>query len=106
MIANGDMIANGVIRACFGLHFIETNGLWNVKRENIVSYFTSIFLLCHQPRLDFWYTVYQNKKTTEFNFLFRFKSSDLVNDQALCIWFIPLMPGGNERSYVPKQTCG
>ena len=54
---------NGLIKASFGLHFPETNGLW---KEKFLDQFS---ILCISHVETFWYPAYQNKKTIEFRFV-------------------------------------
>ena len=73
---------NGIIRACFGLHFPETSGLWKGQSEKLLSNFRSLcFFFVTSYVWIYDDTVYQNRIAVDLNFYFCFKPSDLDEDQ-------------------------
>ena len=56
---------------------------WSHERSKrqICSILDRFITLYHQSRLDFWYIVYRNRKTTVFDFSFYSKSSGLVKNR-------------------------
>ena len=52
-----------------------------VKETNLYSILDRFITLYHQSRLDVWYIVYRNRKTTVFDFSFYSKSSGLVENR-------------------------